>query len=89
MGEGSVVEKIINGLGKVKPYLAMVALQFGYAGMYIITMVSFNHGLSHWILSVYRHIVAFLVIAPFAFFIERYLASLSLSVCLIIYFICA
>ncbi|XP_054796815.1 WAT1-related protein At4g08300-like [Prosopis cineraria] len=67
----SVVEKISNGLGKVKPYLAMVSLQFGYAGMYIITMVSFNHGLSHWILSVYRHVVATLVIAPFAFFLER------------------
>ncbi|KAK4276744.1 hypothetical protein QN277_014857 [Acacia crassicarpa] len=71
MAEASVLEKISNGLGKVKPYLAMVSLQFGYAGMYIITMVSFSHGLSHWILSVYRHIIAFLVIAPFAFFLER------------------
>ncbi|RDX61210.1 WAT1-related protein, partial [Mucuna pruriens] len=64
-----------NELGKmfrkVKPYLAMVSLQFGYSGMYIITMVSFKHGMSHWVLSVYRHIVATLIMAPFAFFLER------------------
>ncbi|CAL0315499.1 unnamed protein product [Lupinus luteus] len=56
---------------KVKPYLAMVSLQFGYAGMYIITMVSFKHGMSHWVLSVYRHVVATLIMAPFALVLER------------------
>ncbi|KAF1863871.1 hypothetical protein Lal_00030993 [Lupinus albus] len=55
---------------KVKPYLAMVSLQFGYAGMYIITMISFKHGMSHWILSVYRHVVATLIMAPFALVLE-------------------
>lgn len=56
---------------KIKPYLAMVSLQFGYSGMYIITMVSFKHGMSHWVLSVYRHVVATLIMAPFAFVLER------------------
>lgn len=56
---------------KLKPYLAMVSLQFGYAGMYIISMVSFKHGMSHFVLSVYRHVVAFLIMAPFAFVLER------------------
>ncbi|KAK2968516.1 hypothetical protein RJ640_016835 [Escallonia rubra] len=55
----------------MKPYIAMVALQFGYAGMYIITMVSFNQGMSHWVLVVYRHLAATLVIAPFALTLER------------------
>ncbi|KAK9051861.1 hypothetical protein SSX86_028489 [Deinandra increscens subsp. villosa] len=54
-----------------KPYLAMVALQFGYAGMYIITMIGMKRGLSHWILVVYRHVTATLVIAPFALAFER------------------
>nr|AFK45347.1 unknown [Lotus japonicus] len=58
-------------LHKVKPYLAIVSLQFGYSGMYVITMVSFKHGMSHWILSVYRHVVALIIIAPFAFVLER------------------
>ncbi|THF97193.1 hypothetical protein TEA_012315 [Camellia sinensis var. sinensis] len=56
---------------KVKPYLAMVSLQFGYAGMYIITMVSLKRGMSNFILVVYRHAVATLVIAPFALVLER------------------
>ncbi|KAK1424104.1 hypothetical protein QVD17_19416 [Tagetes erecta] len=58
-------------LNSSKPYLAMVALQFGYAGMYIITMIGMKRGLSHWILVVYRHATATLVIAPFALAFER------------------
>ncbi|CAN1814528.1 WAT1-related protein At5g07050 [Linum perenne] len=54
-----------------KPYFAMVALQFGYAGMNIITKVSLNHGMSHYVLVVYRHAIATAVIAPFALFFER------------------
>lgn len=64
---------------KIKPYLAMVSLQFGYAGMYIITMISLKRGMSHWIFVVYRHVVATLVIAPFALVYER-LDRLSLLV---------
>lgn len=56
---------------KMKPYLAMISLQFGYAGMYIITMLSLKQGFSHWVLVVYRHAVATIVFAPFAFFLER------------------
>jgi hypothetical protein len=56
----------------------MVSLQFGYAGMYIITMVSLKHGMSHYILAVYRHVVATIVIAPFALVLERSLSPTSL-----------
>ncbi|CAN0862654.1 WAT1-related protein At5g07050 [Linum grandiflorum] len=54
-----------------KPYFAMIALQFGYAGMNIITKVSLNQGMSHYVLVVYRHAIATAVIAPFALFFER------------------
>ncbi|CAL1399953.1 unnamed protein product [Linum trigynum] len=54
-----------------KPYFAMISLQFGYAGMNIITKVSLNHGMSHYVLVVYRHAIATAVIAPFALFFER------------------
>lgn len=63
-----LVREVLNSS---KPYLAMVALQFGYAGMYIITMIGMKRGLSHWILVVYRHATATLVIAPFALAFER------------------
>ncbi|KAJ0681970.1 putative EamA domain-containing protein [Helianthus annuus] len=61
---------LIQALSSAKPYLLMVALQFGYAGMYIITMIGMKRGLSHWIFVVYRHATATLVIAPFALAFE-------------------
>ncbi|KAK4771655.1 hypothetical protein SAY87_032187 [Trapa incisa] len=54
-----------------KPYFAMISLQFGYAGMNIITKVSLNRGMSHYVLVVYRHAFATAVIAPFAIIFER------------------
>ena len=76
MEDHNACGRVSKVLRKVKPYLAMVSLQFGYSGMYVITMVSFKHGMSHWILSVYRHVVATLIMAPFALVLER---SFSLS----------
>ncbi|XP_075517769.1 WAT1-related protein At5g07050-like [Primulina tabacum] len=58
-------------LDKAKPYIAMICLQFGYAGMNIITKVSLNRGMSHYVLVVYRHAFATAVIAPFAILLER------------------
>ncbi|KAI3525956.1 hypothetical protein L1887_05094 [Cichorium endivia] len=54
-----------------KPYIAMICLQFGYAGMNILTKVSLNRGMSHYVLVVYRHAFATAVIAPFAIIFER------------------
>ncbi|KAG0453381.1 hypothetical protein HPP92_024685 [Vanilla planifolia] len=56
---------------RCKPYIAMISLQFGYAGMNVITKVSLNHGMSHYVLVVYRHAFATLSIAPFALILER------------------
>ncbi|XP_028767400.1 WAT1-related protein At5g07050 [Neltuma alba] len=58
-------------LQRCKPYIAMVSLQFGYAGMNIITKVSLNRGMSHYVLVVYRHAFATAAIAPFALVLER------------------
>ncbi|KAL8133529.1 WAT1-related protein At5g07050-like [Apium graveolens] len=58
-------------LETAKPYIAMVSLQFGYGGMNIITKVSLNRGMSHYVLVVYRHAFATAVIAPFAILLER------------------
>ncbi|CAM8999672.1 unnamed protein product [Rhodiola kirilowii] len=67
----SACGKLFLFLTNLKPYLAMVSLQFGYAGMYVISLVSFKHGLSHFVLPVYRHAVATVVMAPFALILER------------------
>jgi hypothetical protein len=64
---------------KSTPYIAMISLQFGYAGMSIISKVSLNRGMSHFVLVVYRQAVATVILAPFAFFLERY-SSMSLHI---------
>ncbi|XP_062111880.1 WAT1-related protein At5g07050-like [Humulus lupulus] len=60
-----------NFFQMTKPYIAMISLQFGYAGMNIITKVSLNRGMSHYVLVVYRHAFATAAIAPFALVLER------------------
>ncbi|KHG23400.1 Auxin-induced 5NG4 [Gossypium arboreum] len=58
-------------LNKARPYLAIISLQFGYAGMYILSTICMKHGMSNFILATYRHVAATIVIAPFAFVLER------------------
>ncbi|XP_047342095.1 WAT1-related protein At4g08290-like [Impatiens glandulifera] len=53
------------------PYLLMVGLQCGAAGMYIISDVTLKQGMSRYVLIVYRNAIAAIVLAPFAFFLER------------------
>lgn len=55
-----------------KPHMLMVLSQIGYTVMYIITEASFNHGMDPSVYVTYRHIVATLVMLPFAYFMERY-----------------
>ncbi|KAL6842383.1 hypothetical protein ACP4OV_027810 [Aristida adscensionis] len=56
---------------KVMPYMAMVFLQFGYAGLFLISVASLRQGMSHYVLVVYRNAVAAVVMAPFALWFER------------------
>ncbi|CAO2831561.1 unnamed protein product [Amaranthus hypochondriacus] len=69
--EGKGIIQNNSFLEKSKPYIAMICLQFGYAGMNIVTKVSLNGGMSHYVLVVYRHAFATAVIAPFALVLER------------------
>uniref|UniRef100_A0A0A8YIB2 WAT1-related protein n=1 Tax=Arundo donax TaxID=35708 RepID=A0A0A8YIB2_ARUDO len=62
------VGKVLND---VKPYLAMVLLQVGFAGMYIVAVASLKCGMSHYVLVVYRNLVGTVVMAPFALLFER------------------
>lgn len=62
---------------KAKPFLAVVLMQFGYAGMSIISKHALNEGMSQHVLVVYRHAVATIVIAPFAFIFDRYGVSVG------------
>lgn len=57
---------------ELKPHLLMVLVQVGYTFLYFITEASFNHGMSPYVYVTYRHIVAAVVMFPFAYFLERY-----------------
>ncbi|WJX18776.1 hypothetical protein P8452_08543 [Trifolium repens] len=54
-----------------KPHLLMILAQVGYTFVYFITEASFNHGMSPYVYVTYRHVVAGVVMFPFAYFLER------------------
>ncbi|KAL2250546.1 UNVERIFIED_CONTAM: WAT1-related protein [Sesamum indicum] len=56
---------------KSKPFLGVVFLQAGLAGMDIISKAALNEGMSNYVFVVYRHAVATLVIAPFAIALDK------------------
>ncbi|KAI3734844.1 hypothetical protein L6452_14324 [Arctium lappa] len=58
-------------LEKMKPYFAVIFLQFGNAGLVVIAKAALNHGMNHYTFAVYRNLIATLVITPFALFFER------------------
>ncbi|KAI9119572.1 hypothetical protein K1719_009448 [Acacia pycnantha] len=55
---------------KFKAHLLMVSAQIGFTLMYFIE-ASFNHGMNPHVYVTYRHIVASIVMFPFAYFLER------------------
>ncbi|XP_038692721.1 WAT1-related protein At2g37460 [Tripterygium wilfordii] len=56
---------------KVKPLLAVIFLQVGFAGMDILSKAALNRGMSNYVLVVYRHATATLVVAPFAIIFDK------------------
>ncbi|CAN4090121.1 unnamed protein product [Withania somnifera] len=62
---------LLKVLKSAKPYLAVIFLQFGYAGSAIIAKTALNDGMSHYTFAVYRNLFAALVFAPFAALLER------------------
>ncbi|XP_057546987.1 WAT1-related protein At4g08300-like [Amaranthus tricolor] len=58
---------------KFKPHIIMIISQIGWTLLYFITEASFNHGMNPYVYITYRHIVAGVVMLPFAYFLERQL----------------
>ncbi|GLJ17400.1 hypothetical protein SUGI_0302480 [Cryptomeria japonica] len=54
-----------------KPSLAMILVQICFAGMNIISKIALNHGMSHFLIVFYRHLVATIVTVPLACILER------------------
>ncbi|XP_027094266.1 protein WALLS ARE THIN 1 [Coffea eugenioides] len=56
---------------KFQLHIAMLALQFGYAGFHVVSRVALNSGISKIVFPVYRNIIALLLLLPFAYFLEK------------------
>ncbi|PSS18001.1 Protein WALLS ARE THIN like [Actinidia chinensis var. chinensis] len=52
-------------------HLAMLALQFGYAGFHVVSRAALNMGISKIVFPVYRNILALILLVPFAYFLEK------------------
>ncbi|XP_022139004.1 WAT1-related protein At2g39510-like [Momordica charantia] len=65
------MEGFLKILGVAKPYVGVVFVQFGYAGMAILAKSALDQGMSQHVFVVYRHAVATLLIAPFAIVFDR------------------
>ncbi|XP_071719337.1 WAT1-related protein At2g37460-like [Rutidosis leptorrhynchoides] len=64
-------ERMSEFFKKGKPFFAVIFLQFGLAGMDIISKVALNEGMSNYVFVVYRHAAAFIVMAPFAIVLDK------------------
>ncbi|XP_043712891.1 protein WALLS ARE THIN 1-like [Telopea speciosissima] len=56
---------------KAKLHMAMLALQFGYAGFHVVSRAALNMGISKIVFPVYRNIIALALLIPFAYFLEK------------------
>ncbi|KAG8493818.1 hypothetical protein CXB51_011109 [Gossypium anomalum] len=61
-----------------KPYIAMLFVQFIYAGMALFSKAAISKGMNPYVFVVYRQAFAAITLAPFAFFLERLTLSLNL-----------
>ncbi|XP_021906788.1 protein WALLS ARE THIN 1 [Carica papaya] len=56
---------------RLQLHMAMLALQFGYAGFHVVSRAALNMGISKLVFPVYRNIIALILLLPFAYFLEK------------------
>lgn len=62
---------------KMKLLVGVIALQLCMAGFHIVSRAALDIGISQLVFIVYRNCIALLLLAPFAYFLEKYAFSLS------------
>nr|KJB59419.1 hypothetical protein B456_009G254000 [Gossypium raimondii] len=70
-----------------KPYIAMLFVQFIYAGMALFSKAAISKGMNPYVFVVYRQAFATITLAPFAFFLESKQTSLSYNLIIKIFLI--
>ncbi|GLT79252.1 hypothetical protein SLA2020_507460 [Shorea laevis] len=61
----------MHSFSTIKPYLAAILSQLGFAGLDILSKAALNQGMSNYVLVVYRNAVATIVVAPFAVIFDK------------------
>ncbi|GKV05770.1 hypothetical protein SLEP1_g17739 [Rubroshorea leprosula] len=61
----------MHSFSTIKPYLTVILLQLGAAGLDILSKAALNQGMSNYVLVVYRNAVATIVAAPFAVIFDK------------------
>ncbi|KAG9456773.1 hypothetical protein H6P81_001281 [Aristolochia fimbriata] len=70
-GSSGLMRRICGMPERAKLHLAMLTLQFGYAGFHVVSRAALNMGISKLVFPVYRNIIALLLLLPFAYFLEK------------------
>ncbi|KAL5700747.1 hypothetical protein ACHQM5_026155 [Ranunculus cassubicifolius] len=71
------------------PCLAMVLVQFCFAGMNIVTKLALDTGMNPLVMVTYRQIFATMALAPFAFFLERKTLPKMTTQIILLMFMCS
>lgn len=64
--------RVGNGYSVRAVHCTLALVQLGYAGYQILTRVALVNGIDPFAFSIYRNILAFLLLGPVAFCVERY-----------------
>nr|CAD1822755.1 unnamed protein product [Ananas comosus var. bracteatus] len=71
MGRDSTVSE------KVKLIIAVLSLQLCLAGFHVVSRAALNMGISKIVFPVYRNMIALVLLAPFAYFLEKTVVSIG------------
>ncbi|KAK1562962.1 hypothetical protein Q3G72_020139 [Acer saccharum] len=63
--------KNFKWFNRARPFIGVIFLQVGLAGMDVLCKAALNQGMSNYVLVVYRHAVATLFMAPFAIILDK------------------
>ncbi|GJN04282.1 hypothetical protein PR202_ga21818 [Eleusine coracana subsp. coracana] len=71
MADGMEGRRVCGMPEKAQLHVAMLTLQFGYAGFHVVSRLALNMGISKLVFPVYRNIIALCLLVPFAYFLEK------------------
>ncbi|KAL9429112.1 hypothetical protein AB3S75_031011 [Citrus x aurantiifolia] len=63
--------QILSLFNRTRPFIGVIFMQVGFAGMDVLCKAALNKGMSPYVLVVYRHAAATIAMAPFAVILDK------------------